>query len=115
MMKIQDYHYVLSKFFEKIYTLQQTDGIPCKVFGIDCNLKIPTFSFFGDTEGHDKLVGRFGSQHMVPSLCCYCYCPYDETDNERIKAKYIKQITIKNGGDVLKNLGITESTMLAII
>ena len=70
-----------------------------------CSLKVPVLTFLGDTEGHDKLVGRLGSHFKVPSLCRYCDCPFDKTYDGYHVAKYILQKEIQNGGNILKKLG----------
>ena len=104
-MKLQDYHFVLAKIFEEVYELQTGDGVAHTLFGIDCILKIPIFSFIGDTEGHDKLVGRLGSRNKAPTICRYCICPYIDTDNQNVNAAFIKQNDIQKGGSILQKLG----------
>ena len=103
--KVQDYHHMLSIIFNDVYISQKRNGIPWKLFGMDCSLKIPVFSFLGDTEGHDKLVGRLGSRNMVPTICRYCDCKRESSSNEKLVSNYIKQESIKKGGSILKDLG----------
>ena len=50
---------------------------------------IPTLFIIGDTDGHDKIVGKFASRTSnVKRLCRYCNCPYDETDNPDFHFNY---------------------------
>ena len=42
----------------------------------------------GDTEGHDKLAGRYTSRYKVMRLCRYCDCPFDQSDDPDYKFKY---------------------------
>ena len=59
-------------------------------------LRCPILFIIGDTDGHDKLCGRYGSRMNVARLCRYCDCPFDETDNPTIKFAYTEQNKIKN-------------------
>ena len=103
--KLNDYHFILSLIFKSVKEAQQKNGISWELFGKKCSLKIPVLTFLGDTEGHDKLVGRLGSRFKVPSLCRYCDCPFDKTYDGYHVAKYIVQKDIQNGGNILKKLG----------
>ena len=43
--------------------------------------KLPVLFIVGDTEGHDKMCGKFLSRtNRIPRLCRYCDCPTDSTD-----------------------------------
>ena len=42
----------------------------------------------GDTNGHDKLAGRYTSRNNVARLCRYCNCPFAETDNPDFEYVY---------------------------
>ena len=103
--KIRDYHFVLSTIFEDIYIAQKSNGLPCVLFDKKCILKVPVLSFLGDTEGHDKLVGRLGSRNKVPTICRYCDCQRESSSDERLISNYIQQETIHSGGEILKTLG----------
>ena len=49
---------------------------------------IPVMFIVGDTDGHDKLAGRYTSRTKVARLCRYCDCPFDATDNPDFKFQY---------------------------
>ena len=73
---------------------------------------IPTLFIIGDTDGHDKLVGKFGTRNSnVKRLCRYCDCPFEQTDNPSYfyklnKADFIAK-KIKDGKvDELKDISM---------
>ena len=90
--KVENYHHIISiilkdfiecqklKFGWEIQTGEHTFN---KVY-----FSIPVLFIIGDTEGHDKLAGRYTSRHKVARLCRYCDCPFSETDNPEYKFKY---------------------------
>ena len=63
-------------------------------------MKIPVLYIIGDTEGLDKICGRYTSRNNIQRSCRCCDCPFDETDNPKYKYKYnnhkkmMKQIQI---------------------
>lgn len=48
----------------------------------------------GDTDGHDKLAGRYTSRSNIVRLCRYCDCPFDLSDDPDYKYKYNQHSTI---------------------
>ena len=99
--KVQDYHAMLEHIFEQIYEVQESGGIQWQfdIDGIksDVVLKLPVMLFLGDTEGQDKLVGRYSNRSArIARLCRYCTCPTDKTDDPYFKFKYVKQATVEN-------------------
>ena len=52
--------------------------------------KIPVLYIIGDTEGHDKICGRYLSRSNIACLCRCCNIPFGETDNPEYKFKYHK-------------------------
>ena len=52
--------------------------------------KIPVLYIIGDTEGHDKICGRYLSRSNISRLCRCCNVPFEETDNPEFKYKYNK-------------------------
>ena len=57
--------------------------------------RFPVMFIIGDTEGHDKLAGRYLSRSKVKTLCRYCCCPFDQTDDTEYKFTYLKQNQIQ--------------------
>ena len=80
----QDYHSMLDVIFAPLAQLQKS-GIVWRLRYKDkyhkVVLKIPILFISGDSEGHDKLVGRKLSYVNVSHLCRYCDCPFEETGN----------------------------------
>ena len=54
----------------------------------DLVLQIPVLFIIGDTEGQDKICGRYTSRSNVQKLCRYCNIPFSETDDPDFKFKY---------------------------
>ena len=84
--KLQDYHYMTEIFLDS-YKKAQTMSVAWKIKKLKGELKkvsfwIPTLFIFGDTDGHDKLVGKLAIRNSnVKRLCRYCDCPFDSTDD----------------------------------
>jgi hypothetical protein len=57
--------------------------------------RCPVMFIIGDTEGHDKLSGRYLSRNNVKTLCRYCCCPFEQSDNPEYKFTYLKQNKIQ--------------------
>jgi hypothetical protein len=93
--KLGDYHAVLEHIFKQIYEIQNNGGLEWIFqFGNklhEVTLKMPVMYFIGDTEGQDKLVGRYSSRINVSRLCRYCNTPYMKTDDPYCKFHYTKQ------------------------
>jgi hypothetical protein len=84
--KIKLYHDVLRKILASLGQLQADGGLPfCLHYcGQDYNvlLKLPILFIVGDTEGHDRLCGRYNSRaHGVARLCRHCTTPTLQTSN----------------------------------
>ena len=93
--RLQDYHSILSKILESfnnaqnnpiIWKFKLPDGLE-KFYA----LKIPVLFIIGDTEGHDKLCGRYSFRKNPKKLCRYCDVPYEDTDNPYVEFNYLKQ------------------------
>jgi hypothetical protein len=84
--KMQDYHYMTEIFIES-YKKAQTMSIAWETNKFWGELKkvsfwIPTLFIIGDTDVHDKLVGKFAIRNSNEKrLCRHCDCPFDMTDN----------------------------------
>ena len=89
--KMQDYHSMLNILLRSFKEAQKSpiiwkfeiEDVP----KITVALKIPVLFVIGDTEGHDKLCGRYASRRKPPRLCRYCTVPFPETDNPYAKFK----------------------------
>ena len=57
-------------------------------------MKIPIHFVIGDTEGHDKLVGKYTCCVNVPYICRYCDCHINYIDNVYTKFKLTLASTI---------------------
>ena len=61
--KAQDYHFILSFILSSLKDAQEHAGISWKlkyqVKVLDVVMKIPILFVIGDTEGHDKLCGKY--------------------------------------------------------
>jgi hypothetical protein len=89
--KVIDYHYMISKILEEFKALQKTSiqwilKLHEKEF--DVFLKIPVMFIIGDTDGHDKMCGRYTSRSNIQSLCRCCSIPFDSTDDQEFAFKY---------------------------
>ena len=57
---------------------------------------MPVMFFIGDTEGQDKIVGKFmNCTNNVAHLCRYCDCPTEATDNIAYRFKYVQQTQVE--------------------
>lgn len=96
--KLQDYHLML-KVILKTFVEAQKNPI---IWEMNINgktkfvrLKIPVMFVIGDTEGHDKLCGRYSCRVNSQSLCRYCNIPFDATDDPFFQFRYTKVNTVK--------------------
>ena len=88
--KAIDYHHMIEFILDEFIQCQQEE-LPVKLnFNNEIhesNLKIPVLYIIGDTEGLDKLCGRYTSRNNIQRSCRCCDCPFDETDNPEYKFK----------------------------
>jgi hypothetical protein len=91
---MKDYHSMLNILLRSFKEAQkspiiwkfQIENLPI----VTVSLKIPVMFVIGDTEGHDKLCGRYSSRKQPTRLCRYCTIPFSETDDPFAKFKYQK-------------------------
>jgi hypothetical protein len=100
LLKAQDFHAVLKIILHSLWMLQQTNGLAWELCykGTIYNVvfKVPILYIIGDTEGHDKLVGKYSSRTPgVARLCRYCDCSFTNTDDPHYKFRYTKQSQIQ--------------------
>jgi hypothetical protein len=84
--KLRMYHEILDAMLESVVKLQSKGGVPFsftyrgKQYNV--NLKVFLMVVIGDTEGHDKLCGRYNSRALqVQRVCRHCNIPTMECDN----------------------------------
>jgi hypothetical protein len=112
--KATDYHHIIEIILQEFIQCQLTP-LPYKLFlnnkYYDVNLKIPVLFLIGDTEGLDKICGRYTSRNNIQRPCRCCDCPFLELDNPEFKyklnnhSKIVKHVQTKNK-DELKALSM---------
>ncbi|WP_288992458.1 hypothetical protein [uncultured Marinobacter sp.] len=113
--KVQLYHDILTQIFGSLVELQGNEGgLPYqfhyrgKVY--NALLLFPLLAVLGDTEGHDRLCGRYNSRGTgVARLCRHCNTPRCETDNvdydwEHILPEQVQRVINANDKEGLKAL-----------
>ena len=89
--KLRDYHAILDVILTPLRELQKTAGIywelPYRGHVYKVVFILPVMFVIGDTETHDKLVGKysFRGSTNVARLCRYCDCPSDKTGDPHHK------------------------------
>ena len=93
--KNQDYHHMMSeilaefKEFQKKFIewdlSQSNSDDPLTVY-----FKLLVLFIIGDTDGHDKIAGRYTSRNGIQQPCRCCNVSFDETDNPEYKFTYNK-------------------------
>jgi hypothetical protein len=90
LQKAIDYHHMMEFILEE-FKLCQQDKLPLKINLNNqvyiVNLKIPVLYIIGDTEGLDKICGRYTSRNNIQRPCRCCDCPFEETDNPEYNFK----------------------------
>jgi hypothetical protein len=92
--KATDYHYILGYILGSLWQAQELNGIAwCFKYQnkfYDVVMKVPILFVIGDTEGHDKLCGKYTNRVVSKHLCRYCDCPRDRTGRAHTTFQYIK-------------------------
>ena len=88
--KASDYHVMIQHILQSLVDVQNGPGIAwnLKYMGVTHKVvfKFPLMFVSGDTEGHDKLVGKYLSRGInVARLCRYCNTPTLQTCNPGFK------------------------------
>jgi hypothetical protein len=95
--KSMDYHHMMSIILKDLkecqnQSLQWHIKIDKKIYNV--YLRIPVMFIIGDTEGHDKIAGRYLARANIQRLCRYCNCPKDSTDDPFVLFTYNKHKSI---------------------
>ena len=91
---------MLSHILSSLKAAQQANGIAWVFQYCDSTIeynavmKIPIHFVMGDTEGHDKLVGKYTCSVNFPYICRYCDCHINYIDNVYTKFKLTLASTI---------------------
>jgi len=96
--KCGDYHFMTDIILESFKEAQK-DAIGWKLQLNNCTklvyFRCPVLFIIGDTDGHDKMCGKYTNRTHANRLCRCCNIPKDETDNVRFNFRYTKQNEIK--------------------
>ena len=110
---MQDYQAMTSRILKSLKDAEST--------GIGCNLvmkeqtvrvffRVPILFIIGDTDGHDKLVGKFANRtNKVKQACRYSNCSLDSTEDTFYdfilnKRRDIVQMIEKNRREDLRDM-----------
>ena len=116
--KADDYHHMMDLILTDFKDSQKEGmkwNLQLKNKCFDVIFKIPVLFIIGDTEGQDKICGRYTSRSNVSHLCRCCNVPFQETDNPEYKYKLnnhrriMKKIE-NSSKDQLKNLSMHKLT-----
>ncbi len=113
--KAIDYHHMIETILEDfkeaqshkfLWNLHINNEIRQEVVFI-----IPVLYIIGDTDGHNKLAGRYTAQTKVKRLCRYCNIPFNDIDNPEFEYDYNKHFEIfetikKANADTLQSLSM---------
>jgi hypothetical protein len=95
LKKLRMYHEILDAMLASVVKLQRKGGVPFSFTYLgkqyDANLKVFLMFIIGDTEGHDKLCGRYNSRALqVKRVCCHCDIPTMDCDNAFYPRRHVK-------------------------
>jgi hypothetical protein len=113
--KNQDYHHMIAVILEDFKLLQQQ--LIEWDFKLENNetktyfLKLLVLFIMGDTDGHDKLAGRYTSRNGIQKPCRCCNISFDNTDDPEVPFIYNKHSLINltsntSSADTLQSLSI---------
>jgi hypothetical protein len=114
--KILDYHTSLKHILDELIQCQQSGGIrwdfKFKGRNYDVILQMPILLIIGDSEGHDKMCARTGSNNLkCKRLCRACDCTPEDADDPDYIYTYTVQDDAKRAyydqdKDTLKNMSL---------
>jgi hypothetical protein len=113
--KQQDYHNILKIILNSFINYQKYP----RVWEFKCadgeirtkKMILPVLFIIGDTEGHDKLCGRYLCRNNIQRPCRYCDISFENSDKPDTTYTYTKVATIfnyieKNNVEELKNISM---------
>jgi hypothetical protein len=113
--KNQDYHHMLDIILEDFKLLQKS-LIEWDIIVDENNLQtvylqLQVLLIMGDTDGHDKLAGRYTSRNGIQKPCRCCNVSFEHTDNPEIVYNYnkhslINMTTQNTSADTLQSFSI---------
>jgi hypothetical protein len=93
--KMQDYQVMTSRILKSLKDAQSAAigwNLVLKKLTVKVFFRVPILFIIGDTDGHDKIVGKFANRtNKVKRVCRYCDCPFDSTDDPFYKFKLNKK------------------------
>ena len=97
--KLSDYHVVLRHILDGLIKLQKKGGfywsLSYRGRKHDVIFKVPVLCIIGDTDGHDKLCGKYSNRtDRVKCLCRYCDIPFEFTGDPYHEFECINQTRI---------------------
>jgi hypothetical protein len=112
LKKLRMYHEILDAMLASVVKLQSKGGVPFSFTyrgkHYDVNLKVFLVFIIGDTEGHDKLCGRYNSRALqVKQVCRHCDIPTMDCDNafypwRHVKPDVVHSLVVSNDLEGLK-------------
>jgi len=115
--KMQDYHNMLKIILESFIKVQ---GTPIEwEFVVDGQKRkmhcyLPVLFIIGDTDGHDRLCGRYLSRAMIECLCRYCNIKFKNTDDPFAKYKFTRQDVVNKLCDQNRKIKLKDMSMHCI-
>ena len=98
--KNQDYHHMMSEILHDFKEMQTKliewdlkQEIDNKV--ITVYFKLLVLNVIGDTDGHDKIAGRYTSRNGIKKPCRCCNVTFEETDNPEFRFNYNKHSLVE--------------------
>ncbi len=92
--KLQDYHQMMNEILKEYKVCQDQKFKWVLEFengqAIEVDFVLAVLFIIGDTDGHDKIAGRYTSRNNVARLCRCCTIPFSETDNPEYEFTYIE-------------------------
>ena len=111
--KMQDYQAMTAQILISLKDAQRSAigwNLILKEKTVKVFFRVPILFIIGDTDGHDKLVGKFANRtNKVSRICRYCDCPFNETDDpfysfKLNKKKDIEKLLSNNKAVELKDM-----------
>jgi hypothetical protein len=104
LAKLRMCHEILNAMLASVVKLQSKGGVPFSFTyrgkRYDVNLKVFLMFIIGETEGHDKLCGRYNSRALqVKQVCRHCDIPTMDCDNAFYPWRHVKPDSAANSSE----------------